>query len=131
MTVGMKIVRSCLNQAETVARIEHEVGQQNMKLVTQIDHAEAARQAGLVLDPTCLLIVGNPAGGTPLMQDCQTAGIDLPLKILVWTDRAAVTWVGYNAPCWIASRHCLSQPAEQIVQKMATALALIVKVVIA
>ena len=35
------------------------------------------RRSGLALRPTELLIFGNPKGGTPLMLDQQTAGIDL------------------------------------------------------
>jgi len=42
--------------------------------------------AGLELRPTELLIFGKARGGTPLMQDRQTAGIDLPLKALAWED---------------------------------------------
>ena len=39
------------------------------------------------------------------MQSVQTAGIDLPLKALVWQDEAGITWLTYNAPAWIAERH--------------------------
>jgi uncharacterized protein (DUF302 family) len=59
----------------------------------------------LALRPTELLIVGNAKGGTPLMQLQQTMGIDLPLKALVWEDRAGKVWLGYNDPDWLAARH--------------------------
>jgi len=52
----------------------------------QIDHAANADNAGLELAPTRLVVFGNPNLGTPLMQDRDTVGIDLPLKILVWED---------------------------------------------
>ena len=57
------------------------------------------------LRPADLLIFGNPKGGTPLMQACQTMGIDLPLKTLVWQDQDGKTWLGYNDPGWLSARH--------------------------
>ncbi len=53
------------------------------------------------LRPTELVIFGNPKGGTPLMQDEQTAGIDLPLKVLAWEDEAGQVWLTYNDPAWL------------------------------
>lgn len=48
---------------------------------------------------------GHERCGTPLMQDVQTTGIDLPLKILLWEDAAGVTHLAWNGPAWIAERH--------------------------
>src|SRR5260370_33574743 len=70
-----------------------------------IDHAAGAAAVGLSLRPTELLIFGNARGGTPLMELVQTAGIDLPMKALVWQDASGVTWLSYNNPTWIAKRH--------------------------
>ena len=53
----------------------------------EVDHEANAIANGLTLLPTRLVIFGNPAIGTPLMQDVAAAGIDLPaLKIVVWED---------------------------------------------
>jgi uncharacterized protein (DUF302 family) len=73
------------------------------------------------LRPTELIIFGNARGGTPLMQVSQTAGIDLPLKALVWEDASGTTWISYNEPSWIAQRHGVAD-AEAAVSKMAAAL---------
>jgi hypothetical protein len=40
----------------------------------------------LALQPTEVLIFGNPRGGTSLMQASRTIGLDLPLRVLVWQD---------------------------------------------
>lgn len=37
-----------------------------------------------------------------------TAGIDLPLKVLVWSDAAGQTWLSYNDPKYLQQRHHLS-----------------------
>ena len=45
-----------------------------------------------------VVLFGNPKGGTLPMQDQQPAGIDLPLKALVWQDAEGKVWLSYNAP---------------------------------
>jgi uncharacterized protein (DUF302 family) len=54
-----------------------------------------------------MLIFGNPKAGTPLMQRAPTAGIDLPLKALVWEEADGATWIAYNDPRYIIERHGL------------------------
>jgi uncharacterized protein (DUF302 family) len=71
----------------------------------QIDHAAGATGVGLPLLPTTLVVFGNPAAGTPVMQAAQTAGIDLPLKALVWQGADGAVHLSYNDPAWIAARH--------------------------
>ena len=61
-------------------------------------------------DPTeYVLIFGNPKAGTPLMQDNQTTGIDLPLKILGWQDADRKVLATYNDPGWLGRRHHLGR----------------------
>jgi uncharacterized protein (DUF302 family) len=68
------------------------------------------------------LIFGNAKGGTPLMQSKQTAGIDLPLKVLVWQDGSGDTWLSYNDPGWLANRHGLGHEAVATATALAAAL---------
>jgi uncharacterized protein (DUF302 family) len=95
---GLITLKSNYAPAETVARLEAAVTPRGMTVFAHVDHAAGAAQVGLPLRPTDLLIFGSPKGGTPLMQAVQTAGIDLPLKALVWQDDAGVTWLSYNDP---------------------------------
>ena len=66
--------------AETMQRLVAAVTERNMLVFGRIDHSEGAARAGMSLRPTVLLNFGHPKGGTPLMQERQTAGIDLPLR---------------------------------------------------
>jgi len=59
------------------------------------------------------------------MQAAQTAGIDLPLKALVWQDAESRTWVSYNDPGWIAARHGIAD-APDTIAAMRAALAAVV-----
>jgi len=106
---------------ETMDRLQAAVTAKGMAVFARIDHAAGAAEAGLSLRPTEVLIFGNAKAGTPLMQAGQTAGIDLPLKALVWQDAAGTTWLSYNDPASIAQRHQVGGVAE-IVDRMSVAL---------
>lgn len=69
---------------ETLSRLEKAADARGLKLFARLDHAAAAKEAGLSLRPTTVLVLGNPKGGTGLMQAQPTLAIDLPLKVLVW-----------------------------------------------
>ena len=53
------------------------------------------------------MVFGNPNIGTPLMQADATAGIDLPLKILVWEDDNGDVFVSTNDSRYLERRHGL------------------------
>ena len=76
------------------------------KVAFTVDHQESAASAGFALRPTRLVAFGNPKLGTPLMQERPTAGIDLPIKFLVWEDEDGVTQVTTNG-IELARRHGL------------------------
>lgn len=123
MAEGLITVQSAYPAAETIDRLADTVTKAGMQVFARVDHAAGAEQVGLPLRPTQLLIFGQARGGTPLMQENQTAGIDLPLKALAWTDAAGKTWLSYNDPEWIAQRHGLAGPSAQAVQAIRGALA--------
>ena len=75
-----------------------------LSIVAEIDHAANAESVGLDLAPTSLVVFGNPAAGTPLMQEAQSIGIDLPQKMLVYEEDGSV-FVVYNDPAYLAERH--------------------------
>jgi uncharacterized protein (DUF302 family) len=103
---------------DTMSRLEAAVKEKGLTVFARIDHAAGAAKVGKTLRPTELLIFGNPQGGTPLMECAQTAGIDLPLKALVWTDEAGKVMLSYNDPAYLAKRHgAASCPAVANIDK--------------
>ncbi len=61
-----------------------------------------------------LIVFGNPAVGTSLMQADQRIGIDLPQKYLVWEDRQGGVNISYNDPFFIANRFCIQDQDERL-----------------
>lgn len=97
---------SPLSVSDTVSRLTNLVTSKGMRLFAVIDQSAEAREVGLQLRDTTLVIFGSPALGTPVMEAAPLAALDLPLKVLVWAD-GAQTQVSYYSPASLASRHGL------------------------
>ena len=102
---GLVTVQSSHDAATTLARLTNALAAKGVTIFATVDHAAGAASVNMPLRATTVVVFGNPAAGTPLMQAAQTAGIDLPLKALVWQDANGVAHLGYNDPAWIAARH--------------------------
>ncbi len=124
---GLITLPSAQSAKVTMDRLASEVAAKGMTVFARIDHAAGAKEVGMALRPTEVLIFGNAKGGTPLMQAVQTIGIDLPLKALVWEDAAGKVWLTYNDPAWLAQRHGATGVTE-VTGRLAAALAALAKV---
>jgi uncharacterized protein (DUF302 family) len=122
---GMIEVKSGHGVKETIDKFEVAAKERKLNIFARINHAAGAKKIGKDLRPTELLIFGNPQGGTPLMQCAQSLGIDLPLKALAWEDSSGQTWLGYNDPQYLVTRHAAKdcQPVAAKLRKALDALA--------
>jgi uncharacterized protein (DUF302 family) len=98
--------------ADTTTRLVDILAAKGVKLFTVIDQSAEARQAGLELRDTTLVIFGSPAAGTPVMAASPMSALDLPLKVLVWDD-GGQTKVSYYAPAELAARYGLGPDLEK------------------
>jgi uncharacterized protein (DUF302 family) len=119
---GLITLQSAHDFATTLDCLVTTLEAQDVTIFARIDHAAGAASVNRPLRPTTLIIFGNPAAGTALMQDRQTAGIDLPLKALVWQDADGTTKLTCNDPAWIAARHGLSHDTDLAVVGMTAVL---------
>ncbi|WP_299255830.1 DUF302 domain-containing protein [uncultured Aquimarina sp.] len=88
----------------------------NLKIIAQLDHQANAASVGLKLNPTKIVMFGNPNLGTPLMQSTQTTGLDLPQKILVWKDDQNTVRISYNDPQYLQQRHGIKGVQEVLIK---------------
>ncbi len=93
---------------QTLDRLESILKERGITVFARIDHAGEATKVGLALQPTQLLIFGNPRAGTPLMAAHPTMAIDLPMKVLAWQDAAGKVWVGFNSADYVQKRYGLT-----------------------
>jgi uncharacterized protein (DUF302 family) len=104
---GVVRIASSHSVAETVARLEGLLEERGVLIFARIDFSGDAGRAGLTLRPERMLVFGNPKAGTPLLQAEPAAGLDLPIKALVFEDAAGKTWIAWNDPQYIVRRHGL------------------------
>ena len=100
--------------ADTMDRLVTAVEGAGATVFARIDHAAGAAKVSMELRPTQTLIFGNPKLGTPAMLDSQTAGLDLPLRVLAYADGEGVVHVTYHAPVNLAATHGLPADAKYI-----------------
>lgn len=92
-----------------------------VSIIAELDHQANAMSVGLTLNPSKLIIFGNPTLGTPLMQASRSTAIDLPQKMLVYQNDEGDVKIIYNDPNYIARRHQISGNVETL-NMIATAL---------
>jgi uncharacterized protein (DUF302 family) len=122
LDAGLITVASNAPVGETIDRLVETVTAAGMRVFARIDHAAGAAEVDMELRPTEVVLFGHPRGGTPLMQDRQTAGIDLPLKALAWEDEDGRVWLTTDDPAFIARRHGLGEASRQAVAALAAGL---------
>jgi uncharacterized protein (DUF302 family) len=105
-TEGVVTKLSPRSVEETVAALSELVVGKGMKLFAVIDHSGEASTVGLDLRDTKVVIFGSPQAGTPVMQAKPLAALDLPLKVLIWSDEGQ-TKVSYTSPTMLAARYHL------------------------
>ena len=125
---GTEIVTVTSNASfdSTLARLERAAVARGLTIALKLDHAAAARRAGLSLRPTTLVIAGNPAAGTPLMLADQTIAVELPLRFLVWQGEDGRARVSYDPIRSIAARHHITG-RDELLARMTGAIESIVK----
>lgn len=87
---GIVEMTSKFDFSNTLERLTAAIEAHGMTIFASIDHAAGAREAGLSMPPTTVLVYGNPKGGTPIMQAAPLAALDLPLRVLVREDDGRV-----------------------------------------
>jgi uncharacterized protein (DUF302 family) len=115
---GIVRVKSSYNFQETIARLKKDIAAKGIRFFNEIDQTELAAGAGIKLNPSTLLVFGNPPLGTQFMTANPNAGLDWPVRLLVIQDSARAVWTVYTDFAWIAARHGIVNRTEQF--KMAS-----------
>jgi uncharacterized protein (DUF302 family) len=115
---GIIKVKSAYPLAETVTKLKADIAGKGIKFFDEIDQAKLAGDAGIKLRPSTLLIFGNPPLGTQFITAKPDAGLDWPVRLLVFEDERGEVWLAYTDFAWIARRHGISTREDQF--KMAT-----------
>jgi uncharacterized protein (DUF302 family) len=91
--------------AQTVDRLTHLLADRGFTVFNVIDHSGVAERVGVQMPESKLVMFGKPAVGASVMLAAPPAGLDFPLKVLVWEDGNGAVSVSYNSPGFLAERH--------------------------
>ena len=105
---GLHAVPTNRTVANVMERLQAIVRARGLAVFARINFSADAERAGLELPPTELILVGNPKAGTPLIAATPTVAIDLPLRVLAWTNAEGRTYLAYNEPDYLQKRHGFS-----------------------
>jgi uncharacterized protein (DUF302 family) len=113
------------SMADTIARLSAVVVARGMEVLAIIDHSGRARDIGLDLRDTKLVIFGSPSTATPLIRAAPLAALDLPLRVVVWED-GHKTLMSYPAPEAVARRHGLDENLADALGSVDTVIAAVI-----
>lgn len=102
---GVITVKSRHTLEESVRRIKADVAAKGIPFFQEIDQAKLAGDAGIKLKPSILLVFGNPPLGTLFIKANPVAGLDWPVRVLVFQDEQGQVFAAYNDFTYIARRH--------------------------
>lgn len=77
-------IKSKYDFETTLGNVKSEIEKLNIEIFAEYDHAANATKVGDKLNPTSVIVFGNPKAGTPLMQENQQIAIELPLRMSVY-----------------------------------------------
>jgi uncharacterized protein (DUF302 family) len=117
-TDGVITVKSAHSFGETIERLKKDIADKGIKFFDQIDQSKLAADAGIKLRPSVLLIFGNPPLGTQFITANANAGLDWPVRLLVYENEHGEVWTAYTDFDWIARRHGIENRNDQF--KMAS-----------
>lgn len=118
---GVINVESQHSVEQTANKLEKVLLSKGMKVFQRINHSEGAKTVGININPTELIIFGNPKVGAPLMKCAPTVAIDLPQKAVIWQDANQKVWISYNDPAYLKQRHNI-QGCDEVLAKVSGAL---------
>jgi uncharacterized protein (DUF302 family) len=106
-SAGITTKHSSTSVEETVDRLTSVITDRGFTLFRVIDHSGTAERVGVQLPDSKLVMFGKPTVGAGVMLAAPIAGLDLPLKVLVWENGDGAVSVSYNSPAFMAERHHL------------------------
>jgi len=102
---GLVRVQSRYGFDETVARIRADVATKGIREFAIVPQSALAHDAGVELRPSTLIIFGNPPLGVQFLTANPNAGVDWPVRVLVYQDQAGGVWAVYHDFHYLERRH--------------------------
>jgi len=90
---------------ETVALLKADIAAKKLVFFDELDQKKLGGDAGVTARPSTLLVFGNPGLGVQFITANPQAGIDWPVRLLVFQDASGQVWTEYTDFHYIQARH--------------------------
>jgi len=101
----VEVVKSRYSTPEGVKQFENILEDNGLSIFQVIDHTQNAKNANMELLPESVVVFGNPKMGTIFMQCNQSMGLELPLRMLFYSDYDGNNWISYTNPEYYTLKH--------------------------
>ena len=115
---GVIRLKSANGVDETVTRLKADIAAKGIEFFSEIDQTDLAKGAGIALPRSVLIQFGNPPLGIQFLTATPYAGLDWPVRMLVFEDAERGVWIAYTDFSFISRRHHIENRAAQL--KMAS-----------
>jgi len=103
-TNGIIIRRTSASVKTTIDHFEEFLKNHGATIYARIDQQSEADKVGIALLPLEFLLFGNPAKGIKIIKENVLSSLDLPLKIISWSDGDGQSWVAFNDLAYLTDR---------------------------
>lgn len=101
---GRVMIPSKFDFNQTVSRLKQAVGDQNLMVVTDVDHQAMLSMAGVTTKGMLTIEFFHPRYGKVMFENNRAAGIEIPLRLVVMEGDMG-TMVSYNKPSHIFGKY--------------------------
>ena len=115
---GVVVLESAYSLEETISRVKADIADKGIMFFMDIDQSKLAAGADIELNPSRLLIFGNPPLGIQFLTSNPVSGLDWPVRLLVYENADGAVEMAYNDFTWVAHRHGITDRDPQF--QMAT-----------
>src|SRR5215468_7954226 len=91
-----RALRSAYLIGETIERLKKDIADKGIRFFSEIDQSKLAAEAGIKLQPSVLLIFGNTPLGTQFITANPDAGLDWPVRLLVFENEKGEVFAAYT-----------------------------------
>ncbi len=112
--------KSASSVQETIDKLEAILTEKEIAVFAKVNHFQNAKDIGLEMNESQIILFGNPKIGTLMMQKNNFVSLDLPLKIAVVQDDSGNVWAIYNSTKILTERYDFSDSA--IIERVDTLL---------
>jgi uncharacterized protein (DUF302 family) len=111
---GVIRVKSANDVDETLKRLKADIAAKQIRFFSETDQSELGKGAGIPLRRSVLIEFGNPPLGVQFLTATPYAGLDWPVRMLVFADADGGVWIAYTDFAFIARRHHIQDRDAQL-----------------